>query len=42
MLMVNSGNVKKKFKFKKFKVMKFTFKIIFSQLFLRIIFDDRF
>ena len=30
------------FKFKIFKVMKLAFKIIFSQLLLRIIFDDRF
>ena len=35
-------NVKKKFKFKIFKVMKLMFKIIFSQLLLRITFDDRF
>ena len=32
----------RKFKFKIFKVMKLTFKIIFSQFLLRIIFDDRF
>ena len=34
--------MEKKFKFKIFKVMKSTFKIIFSQLLLRITFDDRF
>ena len=39
---MNSRNMKKKFKFKIFKVMKLTFKIIFSQLLLRITFDDRF
>ena len=33
---------KKEFKFKIFKVMKLTFKIIFSQFLLRITFDDRF
>ena len=33
---------KKKFKFKIFKVMKFMFKILFSQLLLCITFDDRF
>ena len=32
----------KKFKFNIFKVMKLMFKIIFSQLLLRITFDDRF
>ena len=32
----------KNFKFKIFKVMKLTFKIIFSQLLLHITFDDRF
>ena len=34
--------MKRKFKFKKFKIMKLTFKIIFSQLLLHITFDDRF
>ena len=33
---------KKNFKFKIFKLMKFTFKTRFSQLLLRIAFDDRF
>ena len=37
-----SRNMKKNFKFKIFKVVKLTFKIIFSQLLLRITFDDRF
>ena len=40
--MMNSRNVKKKFKLKIFKVMKLTFKIILSQLLLRITFHDRF
>ena len=39
---MNSRNMKKNSKFKIFKVMKFTFKTIFSQLLLRIAFDDRF
>jgi hypothetical protein len=39
---MNSRNMKKNSKFKIFKVMKFTFKIIFSQLLLRITFDDKF
>ena len=39
---MNSKNVKEKFKFKVFKVMKLTFKIIFSQLLSRITFDDKF
>ena len=39
---MNSRNVKKKFKFKIFKVVKLTLKFIFSQLLLRITFDDRF
>ena len=34
--------MKKEFKFKIFKVMELTFKIIFNQLLLRITFDDRF
>jgi hypothetical protein len=34
--------MKKKSEFKIFKVMKFTFKSIFSQLLLRIAFDDKF
>ena len=34
--------MEKIFKFKIFKVMKLTFKILFSQLLLRIIFDDGF
>ena len=39
---MNSRNMKTKFKFKIFKVMKLTFNIIFSQLLLRITFDDKF
>ena len=39
---INSRNMKKKFKLKIFKVMKLTFKIILSQLLLHIIFDDMF
>ena len=39
---MNSRNMKKKLKFKKFKVMILTFKIIFSQLLLCITFNDRF
>ena len=39
---MNSRNLKKKLKFNIFKVMKVTFKIIFSQLLLRITFDNRF
>ena len=39
---MNLRNMKTKLKFKIFKVMKLTFKIIFSQLLLRISFDDRF
>ena len=41
-LIMNSRNVKKNLKFNIFKVMKLTFKIIFTQLLLRITFDDRF
>ena len=39
---MNSRNMEKHSKFKIFKVMKFTFKTRFSQLLLRITFDDRF
>ena len=39
---INSRNMKKKIKLKIFKVMKLTLKIIFSQLLLRIPFDDLF
>jgi hypothetical protein len=39
---MNLRSMKKKSKFKIFKVMKFMFKTISSQLFLRISFDDRF
>ena len=39
---MNSRNMDKIFKFKIFKVMKLTFKIIFSKLLLHITFEDRF
>jgi hypothetical protein len=39
---MNSRGMKKNSKFKIFKVIKFTFKNISSQLLLRITFDDRF
>ena len=39
---MNSRHMKNKIKFKIFKVMKLTMKIIFSQLLLRITVDDRF
>ena len=39
---MNSRNMKKIFKFKIFKVMTLMFEIIFSQLLLRITFDDHF
>ena len=39
---MNLRNMKKKSKFKIVKVMKFTFKTIFSQLLLGITYDDRF
>ena len=39
---INSRNMKKKFKFKIFKGMKLTFKMIFGQLLLCITFNNRF